>query len=126
MQHNTKGGIDHMTFKDAISTCFRKYADFSGRARRSEYWYFWLLNLIVAFVLTIVLGEGSLIASLYSLVTLVPGLAVGWRRMHDIGKSGAWIFLSLVPLVGAIIVIIWLAKDSQPGSNAFGPNPKNA
>lgn len=115
-----------MTFKDAISTCFRKYADFSGRARRSEYWYFCLLNLIVAFVLTIVLGEGSLIASLYSLVTLVPGLAVGWRRMHDIGKSGAWIFLSLVPLVGAIIVIIWLAKDSQPGSNAFGPNPKNA
>ena len=113
-----------MSFKAAVSSCFHNYANFSGRARRSEYWYFSLFNFIVSFVLGLLLGSESLIVSLYSLAVLIPGLAVGWRRMHDIGKSGAWIFISLIPVVGWILVLVWLCKDSEPGSNAFGPSPK--
>jgi len=114
-----------MSFMQAVSTCFHKYADFSGRARRSEYWYFTLFNFIVSFVLTAVLGEaGSTISGIYSLVTLVPGLAVCWRRMHDIGKPGAYSLLVLLPIVGWILVLVWYCKDSEPGSNAFGAYPK--
>lgn len=121
-----------MSFKQAVSSVFHNYANFSGRARRSEYWYFVLFNLIVGVVLGIIdaiLGENSLLATaisgLYSLAVLVPSLAVCWRRLHDIGKSGAWWLLVFVPLVGAIILVIWFAKDTQPGENQYGPDPKN-
>lgn len=114
-----------MSFKDAIVTCFKKYATFSGRARRSEYWYFSLFNMLVSFVLTMVLGD-SIIVSLVSLALVVPGLAVSWRRLHDIGRSGAWVFIALVPLVGAILLLVWECTDSQPGENKYGPNPKEA
>lgn len=120
-----------MSFKQAVSSVFRNYANFSGRARRSEYWYFVLFNLIVGVVLGIIdaiLGENSLLATaisgLYSLEVLLPGLAVCWRRLHDIGKSGAWWLLVFVPLVGALILVIWFAKDTQPGENQYGPDPK--
>ena len=113
-----------MSFFEAVGTCFHKYADFSGRARRKEYWYFTLFNVIVSCVLAILLGENSALASAYALVTLIPGLAVFWRRMHDIGKSGAWWFISFVPLVGTILLLVWECRDSQPGDNAYGPNPK--
>ena len=120
-----------MSFKQAVSSVFHNYANFSGRARRSEYWYFVLFNLIVGVVLGIIdaiLGENSLLATaisgLYSLAVLVPSLAVCWRRLHDIGKSGACWFLIFVPLVGAIILVIWFLKDSQPGENQYGPDPK--
>ena len=111
-----------MSFATAVSTCFRKYADFSGRARRSEFWYFSLFCGLVSAALTAILGD--LLGGLFSLATLVPSLAVAWRRMHDIGKSGAWSFFALVPVVGFIVVLIWNCKDSQPGENAYGPNPK--
>ena len=113
-----------MNFATAVSTCFRKYADFSGRARRSEFWYFTLFCTIVSTVLSMILGEQAVLVSVFSLATLVPTLAVSWRRMHDIGKAGAWVFFSLVPIVGMIMVLIWECKDSQPGENAYGPNPK--
>ena len=115
---------DIMDFMTAVSTCFRKYATFSGRARRSEYWYFSLFTTVVSTALSLIFGDQAMIASLFALVTLLPGLAVTWRRMHDIGKSGAWSLLVLLPIIGTIIVLIWECKDSQPGSNAYGPNPK--
>lgn len=121
-----------MSFKQAVSSVFHNYANFSGRARRSEYWYFVLFNLIVGVVLGIIdtmLGEDTLLVSVisgvFSLAVLVPSLAVCWRRLHDIGKAGAWWFLVFVPLVGAIILVIWFAKDTQPGENQYGPDPKN-
>lgn len=117
-----------MSFGEAIQSVFSKYATFSGRARRSEYWYFVLLTLIVSFVtgiLSEILGNfGTTLAGLWELAVLVPTLAVVWRRLHDIGKSGGWYFIFLIPLVGWIILLVWLCRDSQPGDNQYGPNPK--
>jgi len=115
----------------------KKYAVFSGRTRRKEYWYFFLVNVIIALVLGalsgIVAGNSnsgsstnvfSCISGLYSLAVLLPGLGVVVRRLHDIGKSGAWIFIGLIPLVGAIWLLVLMATDSQAGDNQYGPNPK--
>lgn len=103
----------------AVKTCFSKYADFNGRATRSEYWYFFLFNFIVG----IVLGWIPFLGWLVSLALLVPSLAVAWRRLHDIGKSGAFYLFILIPLVGWIFVLIWLCKETQPGDNQYGPQP---
>lgn len=118
-----KEGMD-MSFFEAVAVCFRKYAEFSGRARRREYWYFVLFNSIVAGVLNILLGDENVVAAAYSLITLVPGIAVCWRRLHDIGKSGAWWLLHFVPLVGWIFLLVWYCRDSEPGFNDYGPSPK--
>lgn len=116
--------MTRMSFKDAVVTCFKKYVDFSGRARRSEFWYFSLFTAIANLILSLIFGEASIVISLFSLATLLPSLSVSWRRMHDIGKGGAWNFIVLIPLVGWILVLVWCCKDSQAGSNRFGPNPK--
>lgn len=123
-----------MGMMDYVKKCFQNYANFSGRARRAEYWYFCLFNFIVSGVLSLlgtIAGDGSFIAtaltsiaSLYSLATLVPGLAVAWRRLHDIGKSGGYWFFILIPLAGPIILLVWLAKAGDVGDNAYGPDPK--
>lgn len=123
-----------MGMMDYVKKCFQNYANFSGRARRAEYWYFYLFNFIISAALSLlstIAGEGSFIAtaftsiaSLYSLATLVPGLAVAWRRLHDIGKSGGYWFFILIPLVGPIILLVWLAKAGDVGDNAYGPDPK--
>ena len=117
-----------MSFSDAIKSVLSNYANFSGRARRSEYWYFVLLNIIVSVVLGVlaqILGPiATLLSGVWSLAVLVPGLALVWRRLHDIGKSGIWILIALVPLVGEILLLVWFCKDSQPGENQYGPNPK--
>jgi uncharacterized membrane protein YhaH (DUF805 family) len=106
----------------------KQYADFSGRARRTEYWMFVLFNMIVLIALMILaslLGTiGGVLYVLYALAVLVPNLAVAVRRLHDIGKSGAWIFISLVPLIGGIWLLILLATGGQPGANQYGPDPK--
>ena len=123
-----------MTFQEAINSVFSNYANFNGRARRSEYWYFTLFNLIVSMVLSVLmrLTAGSVIFNLFriievvfSLAILIPGLAVAWRRLHDTGRSGAWYLLILIPIVGAIILIVWFCQDSQPGVNEYGPSPKD-
>lgn len=115
---------------DAVKSVFTKYADFKGRSRRSEYWWFCLCNMIISGVLSTLAqkvgGPCAALSAIYSLAVLVPSLAVLARRLHDIGKSGWWMLLSLVPLVGAIILIIWLAKDGQPEANQYGVNPKSA
>ena len=110
----------------------RKYADFSGRSRRTEYWVFTLINLAFAFGLGFVdglaglAGEGGYgpLGGLYALAVLIPSFAVGVRRLHDINRSGWWLLIMIVPLIGAIVLIVFLASDSQPGSNQYGPNPK--
>ncbi|MCH5346439.1 MAG: DUF805 domain-containing protein [Muribaculaceae bacterium] len=118
--------------------CLRQYADFSGRARRAEYWYFTLFNAIFVMAIAFVFGfiggiiggeqfgtiMGSVCYYAYCLAVFIPGLAVCVRRLHDIGKSGWYYLLVLIPLVGAIILLVFFCTDSQPGSNQWGPNPK--
>lgn len=171
-----------MTFTDAIKTCFRKYVTFSGRAARSEYWWFFLFiilgNIVAGILDGILFGTGSVavtdtsvqaetsgpISALFGLATFLPLLAAGWRRMHDTGRSGLYVlypaivfvgiglFVSLmggfatlsggditglfgsvfgiilmialiVLLLSPLIVLWWLTRPSQPGSNEWGPNP---
>jgi uncharacterized membrane protein YhaH (DUF805 family) len=118
-----------MSFSDAVRTCLHKYADFSGRGRRSEYWFFYLAYLIayaVAGLLTSVVWKGfAVLALVVVLGAIVPALAVTWRRLHDTGRSGGWFFISFVPLVGWIILLVFMIQDSNPGPNQFGPNPKD-
>ena len=113
-----------MTFTEAVTICFQKYTDFTGRARRSEYWYFCLFDMLLTAVVGIIFGEDSAIASAVSLVMLLPGLTVCCRRLHDIGKSGWWQLLHLIPLVGSIVLLVWLCQDSDFGNNLYGANPK--
>jgi len=115
-----------MSFVDAVKTCFSKYVDFNGRARRSEYWFFCLFNILVSIVASVIdkaIGI-QIVSGIVSLALLLPGLAVCVRRLHDIGKRWPWILIAFIPLVGEIILIIFFVKDSQPGDNQFGPNPK--
>ncbi len=94
-----------MDFVTSIKTCFSKYVDFSGKASRSEFWWFFLFCLIIDCILC-----ATVFASFLSLVLLLPQLAVGARRLHDIGKSGWWQLLAFIPVIGIIILIIWWAK----------------
>ena len=121
----------------------KKYAQFQGRSRRSEFWYFYLFYTLIVMVLLIpalallALGANShnslatglggllyLLIFVLSLAGLVPCLAVTVRRLHDIGRSGWFYFISFVPLVGPVILLVFLCTDSQPGDNLYGPNPK--
>lgn len=112
-----------MNFSQALQNVFRNYANFNGRARRSEYWYFILLNAIVSVFSFTPL---AIVSAVYSLAVLVPTLAVCVRRLHDTGRAGTYLLLALVPIVGEILLIIWFAQDSAPGANSYGPNPKGA
>ena len=107
-----------MYFLDVIKN---KYAAFDGRARRAEYWYFCLFNFLAGVITSFIWEPLNWI---YSLVVLIPGIALGVRRLHDIGKSGWWCLLSLLPVVGNLILMIWFCRDSQPGKNQWGYSPK--
>jgi uncharacterized membrane protein YhaH (DUF805 family) len=114
-----------MGFGQAISSGFSNYVGFSGRACRSEYWYwilFYFIGAIVAEIIDAVLGITA-IYPLFSLAVLLPGIAVAVRRLHDLDRSGWWILLGLIPLVGAIILIIWYCMKGTTGPNRFGPDP---
>lgn len=106
----------------------KNYAGFAGRARRTEYWMFALFNFVITIVLEIigVFIHTQIIAYLYGLAVLIPSLAVGARRLHDTGRSGWWLLIGLIPLVGAIILIVFFATEGQPGNNQYGANPKLA
>nr|WP_205708769.1 DUF805 domain-containing protein [Kineococcus siccus] len=118
----------------AVRSVLSQYATFSGRARRSEFWFFTLFSVLVSIVATVIdaaigsdLGGGTGVVGLVvSLALLVPSLAVTWRRLHDTDRSGALALLALIPLVGAIILIVWQCQDSTPGANRFGASPKPA
>ncbi len=111
----------------------KKYGVFGGRARRKEYWLFVLFSAIATIVLTIIdASVGTLdaesgfglLSGLYTFGVLLPGLAVSVRRLHDTDRSGWWLLIAFIPLVGAIVLLIWMVRDGHPGQNRFGPNPK--
>ena len=116
-----------MNFSDAIGRVFSNYANFNGRSRRSEFWYFILFYwgvLLALSLLAVLLPPMAALIPMFTLATAVPSLSVCWRRLHDVGRSGLWFFLSFLPMVGTILLIVWLAEDSQPRPNEYGPNPK--
>ena len=129
-------GGDGLSFAEALRTCFQKYAEFRGRASRPEFWWFVLLYYLVIFLfgMPFVFGQPSFdwdgatwavfgfSIGLASLALLLPYLAVGVRRLHDTGKSGAWWFVALVPF-GWVVLLVFFASDGDPGWNRYGPAP---
>ena len=113
----------------------KKYAVFTGRARRKEYWYFVLFNVIISIILAFVdemtgsfsaeFGMG-LLGGIYSLAVFIPGLAVSVRRLHDTSRSGWWLLIIFIPVIGAIAILIFMVQDSKRGANQYGANPKEA
>ena len=115
-------------------SAMKKYVDFSGRARRKEYWMFALFNFffaILAIILDNVLGTAvenvgyGIFYGIFALAVFLPALAVLVRRLHDVGKSGWFMLISLIPLIGGIWLFILMVTDGQPGENQYGPNPKS-
>ena len=127
-----------MGFGEAVSTFWKKYATFTGRARRSEYWFitlFLFLTNLAAAAIDLVLmqgdverfianGGGGIVGLIWILVTIVPALAVLVRRLHDTGKSGWWVLIGLVPFAGGIVLLVFTLQDSVAGANAYGESPK--
>jgi uncharacterized membrane protein YhaH (DUF805 family) len=132
-----------MNFTEAVSSVYRNYVTFSGRARRSEYWWWVLFSIIAAIVVGIIegalgLGQGAMmsggggfeanynggpLSALWSLANLLPALAVGVRRLHDTDRSGWWLLIALIPLIGAIVLIVFFATKGTTGPNRFGDDP---
>jgi uncharacterized membrane protein YhaH (DUF805 family) len=117
-----------MGFVEAISSGFRNYASFSGRAVRSEFWYWFLFAVIVSFVLGVidkslypglVMGPFSYVTMLVGLVLILPSLAVSVRRLHDVDRTGWWILIGLT-FIGTLVLIYWACQPGTPGSNRFG------
>jgi uncharacterized membrane protein YhaH (DUF805 family) len=104
----------------AVKTCFKKYVEFNGRAARPEFWWFALFQIVVSVVLGIVSRQ---LEGLASLAMLLPALAVGARRLHDIDKSGWWMLLWLVPVLGWIVLIYWAVQPGDVASNKYGEPP---
>ena len=110
----------------------KKYAVFSGRARRKEYWMFVLFNLLIAIVLSIVArvigiadAQGNnLLSTIYGLAVMIPSIAVGIRRLHDTDRSGWWLLIALVPCVGGIILLVFAVQEGNVGENQYGADPK--
>lgn len=118
----------------------KKYAVFSGRARRMEYWIFQLGNMLIATLLSV--GEAAvrlsmggmkvepgsapvlIVVNVFTLLIIIPTLAVTIRRLHDTGRSGWWILICFIPLIGALVLLVFMVLDSEPGPNRYGPNPK--
>lgn len=115
-----------VSFGEAVNLAFNNYCCFTGRASRSEYWWFQLFQFIVAFCVGFVselVGIGNWLSGLVSLVFFLPGLGLCWRRLHDIGRAGGWYFIGLIPVVGWIMLIVWLATESEMQPNRFGDVP---
>ena len=111
----------------------KKYAEFKGRSRRKEYWFFILFYTLILIALTFIdVSVGTydaetqlgLISSIFMLAMLVPSLAVAVRRLHDTDRSGWWLLIALIPLIGAVVILVFMVLDGTPGDNRFGPNPK--
>ena len=123
-----------MGFAEAVQSCFKQYVGFTGRARRSEYWWFALFGVIVSIVadlIDVMLGTMSdetnvgVVGAIAGLALLLPGIAVAIRRLHDTSRTGWWILIGLIPIVGWIILIVFYCQDSHP-DNKYGPSPKVA
>lgn len=115
-----------VSFVEAIQMAFNKYCCFTGRASRSEYWWWTLFCLLVGVVVGAIFGSGNTgitISGIVNLALILPGLGVAVRRLHDINKSGWFILLAFIPIVGAIILIVWFIRNSDPTANQYGPVP---
>lgn len=115
-------------FTDAVKRALTvNYCNFEGRSSRSEYWWFCLFNIILSVIISFVFSFSQnaelIVSGIVSLALLLPGLGVAIRRLHDIDKSGWWILIGLIPLVGTIILIVWFCKESTPAENQYGPVP---
>ena len=120
-----------VTFGEAVNKALAH--NFNGRASRSEYWWYVLFTAILGMAIGFILGifgagtsVVSAIQGVVSLALLLPGLGLSVRRLHDISKNGWWIFIALIPLAGAILLLVWFCKPSDPGSNEYGPEPNMA
>ncbi len=117
-------------FKETLT---KNYANFTGRARRKEYWSFQLVVFIISILLTLIdifalgaeMGELRILSTLFSLATIIPSLGLVVRRLHDVGKSGWFFFIVLIPVIGAIWLLVLFFTDGESGVNKWGPNPKN-
>lgn len=129
-----------MGFGDAVRSCFDKFLTFSGRARRSEYWWFVLFTIVGGIIASLIdhalfgsvvletadsieIIQNSVVGGIFSLITLFPSLSVMVRRLHDTGRSGWWFWINLVPLVGWLIFLWFMLKAGDHGQNAYGPDP---
>jgi uncharacterized membrane protein YhaH (DUF805 family) len=113
-----------MGFTDAIKTRLNKYATFDGRASRSEYWYFVLFYFLLLLAATIVdkaIVNFPVFQTILVLALIVPHIAVAVRRLHDSDRAGGWIFVCLVPIIGGIVLLVWLCTRESPTTNRFGP-----
>jgi len=145
---SSRGKGKEMNFTESIKSVFSKYATFSGRASRSEFWWWYLfvslVNLVMSFIwnmstmgmLNSATSVEAMLAGMFnwayylwivvSLALLLPTLGVIWRRLHDTNRSGGFYFLGLIPIVGIIVLLVFWVQDSTPGANRFGENPKTS
>ncbi len=115
-----------MSFTQAIGSAFRKYVVFNGRSSRSEYWWwalFAVIGYIAAAVIDTIIGTYPLLYVIWALVVILSGLAVSVRRLHDLDKSGWWVLIGFIPLIGGIIIIFWFVRRGSDGPNQFGEDP---
>ena len=112
--------VQSVSFIEAVKLFFVRYVDFKGRSRRSEYWW---ASLAIGLLGSVISATVPTLAGIWSLIVLIPSIAISVRRLHDIGKSGWWYLINLIPLVGQILIIVWACKDSTE-DNQWGPNPK--
>lgn len=108
-------------YRQAILTCFKKFADFKGRARRSEFWYFELFCVLISLAFSFISEDAATIAMI---VTFIPNIAVSVRRLHDIDRSGWWMLIALVPIVGILLLLFWATQEGNPTTNQYGESPK--
>lgn len=114
-----------MSFVDSIKTCFDKILTIDGRAARSEFWYFILFQAVITAVVSFLFRDYNIVLTAVGFILALARLTVSIRRLHDIGKSGWWMLLSAVPVIGWIVLLVFALMDSQPGTNQYGPNPKS-
>ena len=112
-----------MSFMEAVKSCFSGYVNFSGRASRSEFWWFELFGILCALV---VWPLGDFVAGLISLALLLPSLAVCVRRLHDTGKTGLWLLIFFIPFIGALVLLLFFVQPSADGSNDYGETAQPA
>ena len=115
-ESHTLNKVPGMDFFETLSHYFSNYTNFSGRARRQEYWYICVWNLLFGII--------PIVNTIWAMITIIPGLSLTVRRLHDIGKSGWWLFLSFIPVIGVIVIFIWTITDSVPYANEYGTSPK--
>ena len=118
-------GAGGVTFEQAVRSCYSNYVTFSGRAARSEYWFFVLFQCVITLICWILIpfGLGRTFLGLFALASFLPAISVTVRRLHDTDRSGWWYWIGLVPLVGAILLLIWFCTRGTSGANRFGPDP---